>query len=71
MIEEFANNNGKDDTYFIHFKTSNECDNFKKIFNGCVGHTCCRGRGVRIIDWNGIKVESDEFLNKIKKKYNS
>ena len=59
------------DNYFIHFKTSKECEKFKKIFNGRVGNTCCKGNGVNIISWNGVFIDSDETLNKIRKKYNS
>ena len=59
------------DIYFIHFQTSKECEQFKKIFIGKVGHTCCKGNGVKIISWNGVNVDSHETLNKIRKKYNS
>jgi hypothetical protein len=61
-----TNNSG----YFIHFNTKLECDRFKSVFNGTIEHSCCSGKGVKVISFNlnPINVSSYEL---IRKQYNT
>lgn len=62
------NKESKDDNYFIHFATTEECDEFKTIYKGNIGHTCCNGKGCLLKDvksYNEIHKIKKSFINKL------
>ena len=57
---------GESDIFFIHFKTSDECDNFKtSMMNSIFGDKCCSGKGVHLKSHDGIKITSYNQIHKI------
>jgi hypothetical protein len=65
------NNIPNNDVYFIHYSSKKECDNFKLIFKGLIGHSCCKGKGVHVKTYNGLTVDNDEIYENIRKEYKS
>ena len=53
------------DTYFIHFDTVKECDQFQLTHSADVGHTCCSGKGCRLVNigsWDEMHQMKKTFL---------
>ena len=56
-----------EDNFYIHFKTIDECDNFKNIMKNCIfGDKCCYGRGVHFKSHDGIKITSYDHIHELK-----
>ena len=62
---------GDNNEYYIHYSTKEECNKFKRKFNGSLGHTCCNGKGVHVKNYNGIAVDNDTIHENIRKEYKS
>ena len=58
-----------DDTYFVHFKSVTDCNIFKQKYTGTLGNTCCNGKGIHIITYNGKNVNNDKIYDIIRKEY--
>ena len=52
------------DTYFIHFDTVKECEQFQVAHPGDVAHTCCNGKGCRL-----VKIGSWDEMHRMKKTF--
>lgn len=51
-------------TYFIHFDTVDMCRQFQLTHPGDVGHTCCSGKGCRLVN-----IGSWDEMHKMKKTF--
>ena len=51
----------KDDTFFVHFSSIQECNTFKQTFNGKTGNLCCKGKGIHVKTYNGKKVDNTNY----------
>ena len=54
---------------FIHFKSKELCDKFKKKYTGVLGHTCCSGTGVKLVSFNGVEVTTSEQIDEIRQNF--
>lgn len=55
-----------EDSFFIHFETPQLCQQFKQYYTGPIGHTCCSGKGCKLLDvtsWNQIHNIKKIFLS--------
>ena len=57
-----------DDSFFVHFSSIQECNQFKPKFTGELGHICCNGKGIQVKTYNGKKVDN-EIYDIIRKEY--
>ena len=58
-------NNDKD--FYIHFDTPEQCNQFKKNYSKPIGHTCCSGKGCKLLtvtSWNEVHTLKREWLQK-------
>jgi len=58
-----------DDTFFVHFNSSKDCNIFKQNFSGTLGNICCNGKGIHVKTYNGTKVDNDKIYDIIRKEY--
>ena len=54
---------------FIHFTTKELYDKFKAKYTGVLGHTCCSGKGVNLVSFNGVEVTKSEQIDEIRQKF--
>ena len=53
-----------DDEFYIHFESNVLCDAFKQWYTKAIGHTCCSGKGCKLLDvtsWNEVRQLKKEF----------
>ena len=59
--------NIKNNDFFIHFDTADECNRFRKTYYGMITeHICCNGKGCKIIgvsSYDEVYKIKNEFLN--------
>ena len=60
-----------DNSYFIHFSTIQECNRFKRKFNGTTGNICCKGKGIHVKTYKGKIVDNYQIYDIIRKEYKS
>jgi hypothetical protein len=55
---------GTDDGFYIHFESNALCDAFKQWYTKAIGHTCCSGKGCKLLNvtsWSEIRQLKQEY----------
>ena len=58
------NKSDTDKEFYIHFKSKELCETFKQNYTKPIGHTCCSGKGCKLLDvtsWSEIKQLKTDF----------